>query len=142
MPFVICDVKVLLQPWQTVQKKLTQGECTPMKYKKSKKLAKQLFGDKRKKLRSNNEIESNDVLIGGKVIIDPTSEELNELVDFAIDSVDAQSNALHAQKLVRVVYADRQVSQSALICFIYILTNCKLSKLCTVGVWNFNQFDD
>ncbi|CAG7817973.1 unnamed protein product, partial [Allacma fusca] len=38
LPFVICNVKVLVQPWQTVTKKVTESQCFPEKMKASKKL--------------------------------------------------------------------------------------------------------
>ena len=134
LPLVICDVKVLMQPWQTVQKKkLTQGECQPMKLKQSKKIAKKLFSDNEIQKRKQNLLGGqNDVLIGGRKLIDPNSPELSELVDFAVDSVDASSNALHAQKLVRVVYADRQVgnANSNGCLFIYDFASC-LNLVCS-----------
>jgi len=68
-------------------------------------VAKQLFGDIEKSKK-----RSVKPLIGGGKVIDPESEDIAELVNFAIDSVDLMSNALHAQKLVRVVYAERKVS--------------------------------
>lgn len=41
--------------------------------------------------------------------IDVKNAELAELANFIVDSLDAQSNALHAQKLVKIIAAQRQV---------------------------------
>lgn len=45
-PFRVCSVKILFQPWQEVQRKMTESQCLPEKayYKKKqgKKIAKQL----------------------------------------------------------------------------------------------------
>lgn len=105
LPFERCEVKVLFQPWQTVQKKLVQSQCTRESYKKSKKAAKQLFSTLEKR---NKKIKKS--IIGGGKEIDPESENISDLVNFAIESMDSMSNALHAQKLVRIVYAERKVS--------------------------------
>jgi len=104
LPFQRCEVKVLFQPWQTVQKKLVQSQCTRENYKTSKKVAKQLFGTLEKRSKRMQQ-----PLIGEGKVLDPESEDIAELVNFAIDSVDLMSNALHAQKLVRVVYAERKL---------------------------------
>lgn len=37
------------------------------------------------------------------------SSELVELVNFIVESIDQQSNAMHAQKLVKIVAAQRQI---------------------------------
>lgn len=102
-PYRVCSIKILFQPWQTVQKKVTESNCYPEKsyYKK-----------KGKKLDLENTVnleKQPKKLIGGFVPVDEKSEELKELLSFVVDAVDAQSNALHKQKLVKVIEAQRQV---------------------------------
>jgi len=110
LPFRICDVKVLFQPWQTVQKKVTESQCVPEKMKASKKLARKLFGDEfKKKSKKIKKDKSSPKLIGAPVEVDPESPELASLMDWAMNSIDQQSNALHVQKLVKVHHADRQI---------------------------------
>ena len=111
LPFLICDVKILFQPWQTVQKKVTESQCFPEKMKASKKLAKKLFGDefKKNKIHKLKKSLRGEKPIGGPKEVDPESPEIKSLMDWAVESLDAQSNALHAQKLVKVIHAERQV---------------------------------
>jgi hypothetical protein len=106
LPFQRCDIKVLFQPWQAMQKKVVQSQCSPENYKKSKKLAKKLF--------KQDKVRETPGKVGGSKVIDPDTEDISELVNFVIDALDAQSNALHAQKLVKVVHAERQVREGCM----------------------------
>jgi hypothetical protein len=44
LPYRVCSIKILFQPWQEVQRKVTESQCYPEKvyYKKGKKLGKKL----------------------------------------------------------------------------------------------------
>jgi len=97
-------VKILFQPWQTVQKKVTESQCYPEKYKKGKKIAKELS------LKNANEvIENKPQLLGGYQPVDVASEELNELINFVVQSIDERSNAIHAQKMIKILEAQKQI---------------------------------
>lgn len=122
LPYSICNVKILFQPWQTVQKKVTESQCFPEKMKTSKKIARKLFFDsdgyknknnrvlkKHKKEGANDNNGSGEQIVGAPTKVSPDSPELQTLIQFAVETVDAQSNALHAQKLVRVIDAQRQL---------------------------------
>jgi hypothetical protein len=103
-PYRICSVKILFQPWQNVQKKVTESQCYPEKFKKGKKMAKELS------LRDTNEVvDQKTPMLGGFMPVDVTSQDLNELVNFVVESIDQQSNAMHAQKLVKILEAQKQV---------------------------------
>lgn len=105
-PYRICVVKILFQPWQTVQKKVTESQCAPEKYKKGKKMAKNLL------LKETNEVSDKKEkhrMLGGFQDVDVNTEELTQLVSFIVDSIDKQSNSLHALKIVKIVEAQRQV---------------------------------
>lgn len=110
LPYSVCNIKVLFQPWQTVQKKVTESQCSQEKMKKGKKLGKQFYFKKDGSSKpSGNEVLNDKQLLGGFSPVDPDSAEMAKLTDFVMTSVDAQSNAMHAQKLVRVIEAQRQV---------------------------------
>jgi len=107
LPYKVCVIKVLFQPWQTVQKKVTESQCYEEKMKKGKKLGKQ-YHFKKDDNRQHREIHDK-VLLGGYTSVNPDSQDLADLTEFVMSSLDAQSNAMHAQKVVRVIEAQRQV---------------------------------
>jgi len=113
LPYSICNVKILFQPWQTQSKKVTESQCSPEKYRKSKKLFFKRFGDgqnnKGKINRVHKKQRTGDKLIGGFMKVDPQSKDIVDLTDFIVDSFDAESNAMHAQKVIRIVDAQRQI---------------------------------
>lgn len=109
LPYSVCNIKVLFQPWQTIQKKVTESQCSQEKMKKGKKLAKQYYFKKDENSKAENEVLDSKPLLGGFTAVNPDSSELAELTDFVMSSVDAQSNAMHAQRLIRVIEAQRQV---------------------------------
>lgn len=129
-PYSICDIKILFQPWQTVQKKVTESQCNQEKTKKGKKLGKQYYFKKDGLSNPTPDNITGKVLLGGFTAVNPDSEDLLRLSDFVLASVDAQSNAMHAQRLVRVIEAQRQIVSGVKTKMIIELgyTKCRKSK--------------
>jgi len=116
LPYRVCSMKILVQPWQEMQRKVVESQCYPEKAyykdKKGKKMGKQL--DLERYSAKQNDVREKwnpKQMIGGvhDVDLDEKNEELHELVNFVVDNVDRMSNAMHAQKLVKIIEAKRQL---------------------------------
>ncbi|CAG7723564.1 unnamed protein product, partial [Allacma fusca] len=82
----------------------------------------------RKDHKSKKEMKKlRDSLVGAPKIVENNSTEIQNLMDWAIETVDAQSNAMHAQRVVEVLHAERQLVNGILnkITFETGYTNCR-----------------